>query len=90
MNNTKFKYLMGIWKILPEYPTEDDIIYEIKEFLKGNNSSDIFDENTLSKIFGKDYKEEKFQNSWGLCLKNNLIEKIEISNKLKYKLNSGE
>ena len=32
-NKLKMKYLLGIWKDLPEYPTKEDVIYELNSYL---------------------------------------------------------
>lgn len=32
-NKLKFKYLLGIWKDLPQYPTKEDLIYELNSYL---------------------------------------------------------
>jgi hypothetical protein len=59
-NKIKFKYLLGLWKTLPQYPTKDDIIYEISLYLmKDKRPNGDFSEQTFNSIFGKNWKAEK-------------------------------
>jgi len=32
-NKLKMKYHMGIWKELPAYPTEEDVVFELNSYL---------------------------------------------------------
>jgi len=32
-NKIKFKYLMNLWRTLPDYPTKEDAIYELNVYL---------------------------------------------------------
>jgi hypothetical protein len=56
----KLKYLMGLWKTLPEYPNPDDVIYEISLYLmKDGRPNGEFSEQTFNSIFGKNWTQEK-------------------------------
>jgi len=56
----KLKYLMGLWKTLPEYPNTDDVIYEISLYLmKDGRPNGEFSEQTFNSIFGKNWTQEK-------------------------------
>jgi hypothetical protein len=33
-NQLKMKYLMGLWKTLPNYPTTEDVLYELQIHLQ--------------------------------------------------------
>jgi hypothetical protein len=49
----KFKYLMGLWKSLPSYPTKEDVKYEISIFLlKEGRSNSEFSSQTLNSVYG--------------------------------------
>ena len=51
---------MGIWKMLPDYPTSDDVIYEISLYLmKDGRPNGDFSEQTFNSIFGKSWNSEK-------------------------------
>ena len=56
----KFKYLMGLWKSLPEYPTKEDIVYEISVYLlKDGRNNGEFSHQTLNSIFGSKWETSK-------------------------------
>jgi hypothetical protein len=56
-NKIKLKYLLGIWKSLPTYPSQEDIIYEIKSFLlKEGKLGGEFSYQNMKTIFGSDYE----------------------------------
>ena len=48
----KIKYLLNFWKTLPEYPTQEDVLYEIAYYLErdGRDNGD-FSQTTLDFIF---------------------------------------
>jgi len=29
----KFKYLLSVWKTMPDYPTQEDVVYELSLYL---------------------------------------------------------
>ena len=48
-NKLKLKYLLGIWRDLPEYPTKEDIIYELNSYLiKDGRPDGEFSEQTFN------------------------------------------
>ena len=53
----KFKYLMGLWKSLPTYPSKEDLEYEISIYLlkEGRNSSE-FSIQTLNSVYGSKWE----------------------------------
>lgn len=52
-NKIKLKYLLGIWKTLPDYPTKEDVIYELSAFLlKDGRPNGEFSQQTFKTIFG--------------------------------------
>jgi hypothetical protein len=65
-DKTKLKYMMGIWKHLPQYPSKEDIVYEISVYLiKDGRPNGEFSLQTLKSVFGKDWE----NNSHGEIIK---------------------
>jgi hypothetical protein len=59
-NNTKFKYILGLWKTLPDYPSGEDLLYEIKTYLiKEKKPDGDFSIQTMNSIFGSGWKNTK-------------------------------
>jgi hypothetical protein len=59
-NKIKFKYLLGVWKTLPEYPTSDDIVYELSLYLlKDGRPHGEFSIQTLRSVFGPSWETNK-------------------------------
>jgi len=59
-NKVKFKYLMNLWKSLPEYPTKEDIIYELSVYLvKDGRPGGEFTLQTFNSVFGSDWSKTK-------------------------------
>ena len=59
-NKIEFKYLMGIWKSLPDYPTKSDIIYELNVYLlKDGRPDGEFSYQTFNSAFGSDWEKTK-------------------------------
>jgi len=53
----KLKYLMGLWKQLPSYPTSEDIVYELTVYLaKDGRPNKEFTFQTLNSVFGKNWE----------------------------------
>lgn len=51
---------MGLWKTLPDYPTKEDIIYEISVYLlKDGRTNGEFSVQTLNSIFGARWESSK-------------------------------
>lgn len=56
-NKIEFKYLMGLWKSLPGYPTKKDIIYELSVYLlKDGRPNGEFSHQTFNSAFGSDWE----------------------------------
>jgi hypothetical protein len=59
-NKIKFKYILGLWKTLPDYPKPEDIIYEISVYLvKDGRPNGDFSPQTLKSIFGSNWEKSK-------------------------------
>lgn len=55
----KLKYIMGLWKHLPGYPSQDDLVYEISIFLaKDGRPNGEFTRQTLKSAFGKTWESD--------------------------------
>lgn len=52
MNKDKLpvKYLISIWKTLPGYPTREDVLFEVHQYIS-KKTSDEFSEQTLNGIW---------------------------------------
>ncbi len=88
-NKVKFKYLMNLWKSLPEYPSQEDIIYELSVYLEKDGRPDgEFTLKTFNSIFGSKWEESKHFGVINEMIKNGVFEtKDEIINdKTKYRL----
>jgi hypothetical protein len=73
-NKLKMKYLLGVWKDLPEYPIEEDLIYEINSYLlKDGRPDGEFTDQTFNSFFPKGWKKTRHGE-----LMDGLIEKGEI------------
>ncbi len=90
-NKIKLKYLLGVWKSLPSYPSQEDVIYEIRSFLvKEGKPEGEFSHQNLKTIFGLEYENK----DPGIIIKNmmqtgEIIEKTKgQQNKIWYKLKS--
>lgn len=59
-NKIKFKYILNVWKSLPDYPTKEDVAYEIAVYLikDGRNSGDISMQ-TFNSIYGSSWEKSK-------------------------------
>jgi len=57
----KMKYHLGVWKELPDYPTAEDLIYELNIFLSrdGRPNGD-FSEQTFNAFLPKGWEEMKY------------------------------
>jgi hypothetical protein len=59
-NKIKFKYLMNLWKSLPSYPTQEDVIYELCSYLeKDGRPNGEFTLQTFNSIWGSKWVETK-------------------------------
>jgi hypothetical protein len=81
---------MGVWKTLPHYPTQEDVIYEISIFLlKEGKSNGDFSQQNLNSIFGTRWEDTKHGELIKNMIENGIIEETKKSNPSKkwYKLN---
>lgn len=59
-NKLKMKYHMGIWKDLPDYPTSEDIIFELNSYLiRDGRPQGDFSEQTFNSFFPADWENKK-------------------------------
>lgn len=59
-NKIEFKYLMSIWKSLPDYPTKSDVLYELNVYLlKDGRPNGDFSSQTFNSAFGSDWEKTK-------------------------------
>jgi len=59
-NKVKMKYHMGIWKELPDYPCEEDVIFELNTYLiKDGRPDGEFSEHTFNSFLSNDWKNTK-------------------------------
>ena len=57
-NKVKFKYLMNLWKTLPDYPTKEDVVYELSVYLaKDGRPNGEFTRQTFNSAFGSEWGE---------------------------------
>jgi hypothetical protein len=69
---------MGLWKTLPEYPNQDDIIYEISLYLtKDRRPNGEFSEQTFNSIFGKNWSNEKVGEIINQMISSGSIQELE-------------
>ena len=59
-NKLKMKYHMGIWKELPAYPTEEDVIFELNSYLvRDGRPQGEFSEQTFNSFFPANWEKNK-------------------------------
>ena len=59
-NKIKFKYILNLWKLLPDYPTKEDIIYEMSVYLiKDGRPNGDFSQQTFNSAFGSTWEKTK-------------------------------
>jgi len=55
-NKLKVKWLLGIYKVLPNYPTQEDILFDLVEFLyQKDQINDSFTISIFKLIYNKQY-----------------------------------
>lgn len=87
---TKFKYLMGVWKTLPDYPQQEDLKYEISiHLLKEGKINSEFSLQTLKSIFGTEWENTKHWEIFQKMLDSQQILEVNKkgSNKKWFKIN---
>lgn len=59
-NKVKFKYILNLWKSLPNYPTKDDVVYELTLYLiKDGRPNGDFSTQTFNSAFGSSWEKTK-------------------------------
>jgi hypothetical protein len=85
----KLKYLLGIWKDLPEYPTKEDIIYELNFYLiKDGRPDGDFSDQTFNSFLPQDWEVLKHGELVKELIETGVFEKTEknTGNKNWYKI----
>jgi hypothetical protein len=91
-NKLKIKYLLGIWKDLPEYPTEEDVIYELNSYLlKDGRPDGDFSDQTFNSFLPEKWEKEKFGEIVRELIIKGIFEKSEktLGNKNWYKIKNN-
>ena len=85
----KMKYLLGVWKDLPDYPTREDVIYELNSYLiKDGRPDGEFSDQTFNSFLPLDWEENKFGEAVKELIETEIFEKTEktLGNKNWYKI----
>jgi hypothetical protein len=85
----KMKYLLGIWRDLPEYPTKEDVIYELNSYLiKDGRPDGEFSDQTFNSFLPENWESEKFGDAVKELIETEIFEKTEktLGNKNWYKI----
>jgi hypothetical protein len=85
----KLKYLLGIWRDLQEYPTKEDIIYELNFYLvKDGRPDGEFSDQTFNSFLPQGWEEQKHGDLVRELIESEVFEKIEknTGNKNWYKI----
>jgi hypothetical protein len=78
---------MNLWKILPDYPTREDIIYELSVYLeKDGRPGGEFTAQTFNSVWGNSWTETKHFAIVEKMLQEGDFEEIKSQNKTKYKI----
>ena len=88
-NKLKMKYLLGIWKDLPEYPTKEDVIYELNSYLiKDGRPDGEFSDQTFNSFLPQGWEEMKQGGIIENLIETGIFEKTErtVGNKKWYKI----
>jgi hypothetical protein len=88
-NKLKMKYLLGIWKDLPEYPTKEDVIYELNSYLiKDGRPDGEFSDQTFNSFLPQGWEEMKQGGIIENLIETGIFEKTErtVGNKNWYKI----
>ena len=83
------KYLLGIWRDLPEYPTKEDVIYELNCYLiKDGRPDGEFSDQTFNSFLPENWESEKFGDAVKELIETEIFEKTEktLGNKNWYKI----
>lgn len=85
----KLKYLLGIWKDLPEYPTKEDVIYELNFYLiKDGRPDGDFSDQTFNSFLPQGWESQKYGEIVTELIESGIFEKTEknTGNKNWYKI----
>ncbi len=85
----KMKYLLGIWKDLPEYPTKEDVIYELNSYLiKDGRPDGEFSDQTFNSFLSQGWEKMKQGEIIEDLIETGIFEKTErtVGNKNWYKI----
>jgi hypothetical protein len=88
-NKIKMKYLLGVWKELPEYPTKEDVIYELNLYLiKDGRPDGDFSDQTFNSFLPPNWEKTKFGKIIKELIETEVFEKSEktLGNKNWYKI----
>ena len=91
-NKIKFKYLMNLWKTMPEYPTKEDVIYELSVYLmKDGRPNGSFSLQTLKGPFGPNWEETKLKQIVDEMIETQefVIDEKKVSPKTWYKIKNN-
>lgn len=79
-NKLKMKYLLGVWKDLPEYPTKEDIIYELNSYLiKDGRPDGDFSDQTFNSFLPKGWEKSQYGKLIQELIDTGVFEKSEKS-----------
>lgn len=88
-NKLKLKYLLGVWKDLPEYPTQEDVIYELNSYLIRDGRPDgDFSKQTFNSFLNPGWEETSHGKLVEELIDMGIFEKTEksLGNKDWYKI----
>lgn len=91
-NKLKMKYLLGIWKDLPEYPTKEDVIYELNSYLvKDGRPDGDFSDQTFNSFLPHKWEKSKHGKVVNELIESGIFEKSEksVGNKNWYKIKNN-
>ena len=82
------KYHMGIWKELPAYPTEEDVIFELNSYLvRDGRPQGEFSTQTFNSFLPNGWEEGKFGSLVNFLIENGIFERQKSKgNKAVYKI----
>lgn len=86
-NKIKLKYVLGVWKMLANYPTPEDVVHEIRIYLEKDGRPDgEFTQQTFKSIWGSKWLETKHHEVLEKMLQNGDFEIAGTESKPRYKL----
>ena len=88
-NKIKMKYHMGIWKELPDYPCDEDVIFELNTYLvKDGRPNGEFSEQTFNSFLPNDWKNTKHGEIVNFLFETNVFmkQKGKPGSTIKYKI----